>query len=141
MLWRGCLVLPFVYIGLALIVESIWFEPQRPRGFLALSRDSLEVLISVFGGLAVGAEVGVLLVRRHFVRAIEIGRSMPGVVAALYWRRTVWMCTIADTVCMLGFLIFLSNREWTPMVLFCGLSYFMYAQSYPRFSKITGRRA
>lgn len=131
-LWRFCLCLPFFYLGIAWLVERIWFLPTSRAGFWPLTPAARGGLLILFGGVAVGTQAAVALVHRSFAGKLEAPDLSPKRMAELYWKRTLYLAACADTVSGLGLIVFLLIGHWTALAAFCGYSYLIYAQAYPR---------
>ncbi|HUT25130.1 MAG TPA: hypothetical protein VM492_12365 [Sumerlaeia bacterium] len=131
-LWRCCLGLPFLYLGIAALVERIWFEPNSHFGFWPMREEHFNRLILSFGFLALVSQGVLIFLRMLFEDRMEEVRLMRARVAELYWKRTLYMAACADVVSGLGLVAFLIHADWMPLVGFCICSYFLYAQAYPR---------
>jgi len=130
-LWRFFLGMPFVYLLLAKLIDSVWFDSNRGFGFWPLRSEAYRILLGILGFLAVGAQVVLLLLRSHFNRRIRNERSDPVVAAQLARQRTFYLGACADTVSGLGLFAFLFNGDWNTFIAFCACSYLLYMQAFP----------
>ena len=134
--WRLCLLLPFCYLGIAWLVDG-WFFTTARHGFLPMRRDIVQMVISVLGGLAVAAQLTILLLRHKFAAALRRKESSKVETAYLYWKRTLWLVCCADIPSGLGLIQFLLFGDWTILIVFSACSYLLYAQAYPRARILT----
>ena len=100
-------------------------------------RGVVEMFIAVFAGLAVAAQITLILVRGKFSVALQRHETSRMETAYLYWKRTVWLLCCADIPSGLGLILFLLFGYWCVLIPFCGASYFLYAQAYPRARLLT----
>ncbi len=132
-MWRGCLLLPFIYLGIAFLLNHFWFVPHRfGAGLWPMRSESFNVLLGVFGALAAGSQAAHYVYRKRFNERIARERLKPMAAAKLYWKRTIYLVCCADLVSGLGLVAFLLNAHWNALIAFCLISYLLYIQSYPR---------
>lgn len=130
-LWLVCLGLPFVYLGVGLLVKQYFFTVKYPAGFFPLNRAQFWTVLDAFIALALCAELAILLVRHFFKKKLAIVRLIQGRAAELYWRRTRYLAACCDFVSILGLIFFLLTASGPALIGFCVFSYLLYAQSYP----------
>ncbi|MFP4379333.1 MAG: hypothetical protein ACLFUS_02430 [Candidatus Sumerlaeia bacterium] len=139
LLWQICLFLPFLYLLLCLGIENIWKGNPKSGLWPTLSEEAYRSILSVLGGLCFGAEVALLLIRQRFALIIEANKSDLDSMARVYGRRTFLMAACADFVSFMGLIAFLLRGHWIVLSVFCAASYLLYAQAYPRASKLVNR--
>ncbi len=132
LMWRMVLFLPFLYIGVALLIERTFFIPDEKIGFWAIREVNYQRTLMLFVLLAILLQATLQIIRIVFQKKIEAVRLIPVKTAILYWKRTYLMTACADTVCVLGFILFLIRADWRPLIGFCIFSYFLYIQATPR---------
>ena len=131
-MWRVCLLLPFLYMGIAWLVAHFFFHKTYSFGFWPMAAATHRKVLIGFGLLALCAQVVVIFLHQTFQSRIRQVRLIPPEAAQLYWRRTLYMAVCADFVSGLGLIAFLLNADWTALVGLCIFSYFLYVQAYPR---------
>ncbi|MBN1868511.1 hypothetical protein JW916_14610 [Candidatus Sumerlaeota bacterium] len=132
LLWHLCLVLPFVYIGIAEIVDRFLFAPNNGLGLWPMRSDSYDWTIRILIALVVAIQVGVVVLHLVFARRIRICSLIPARAARLYWWRTAAVAACGDTVTFFGLIVFLLSARWPPLLGCCIYAYIVYAQAYPR---------
>ena len=135
-LWTACLFLPFVYLGLAWIVESVWFARNEGFGFWPLRAAHYRILLGALAACAVGSQAAILVLHRRYAGRIRDARLRPALAATLLLRRTFYMAAWTDLVSGLGLVAFLFNADWNALIAFCACSFLLYAQIHPHAAGI-----
>ncbi|NQU44656.1 hypothetical protein HQ520_15300, partial [bacterium] len=99
---------------------------------LNLRGGAFHAAASLAGGVVVGVEIVVILLKKTFARRIRTPDLAGERMAMLYWLRTLYLAGAADFVSALGLVLFILSGSWGSLVFLCGLSYLFYAQAYPR---------
>ena len=130
--WHICLFLPFVYIGIGLIVDRFVFIPNNGVGFWPMQQRSYDRLVYCLIVLVILAQGGVLVAHGIFARKILAHRLIPWKAARYYWLRTLVVAACADSVTLFGLIVFLLSAQWEPLLGCCIYAFIVYAQAYPR---------
>lgn len=129
-LWRFCLFLPFLYVGLGWWADRSLFEGEP--GWFRLEGAASHGLLAGLALLVLATEGVLLVLRRRFrLSAQKLGADFPR-WQNLYWKRTLYMAGCADTVCFLGLAHFLLQGNWIAFFVCLAAAYLFYAQAYPR---------
>lgn len=131
LMWQLALFLPFVYIGIGWAVERFWFEPREIDGLWAMRRQTFLNLLGAALAAALGLQALVVWLRLRFRRLLLEARLQPKRLAALYYRRTLYLMLCADTASGLGLILFLLGGDWRPFLALCMFCYLLYVQASP----------
>jgi hypothetical protein len=133
-MWRGCLLLPFLYLILAFLMDHFWFVHRNDLGLWPFREAQHGVAYGIYAALVLAAQAGMVWVRRQYVDSIIDARLRPPLLSVLIWKRSVRQFICADLISFLALMSFLMDADWNALTVLCFCSYLLYAQAYPHIT-------
>ena len=127
--WMICSASPILYLFLADLVRTNWFEGGKGLANLSALQD--KYLIWSVGAVVCILELVLLMVRFKFQSKLDEAASSLSTLIRTYTKRTFIMIALCETTAVLGFIVFLMDGHLPIICAFGIASMMMYAQSYP----------
>jgi hypothetical protein len=130
-MWCGCLLLPFLYLVCAFLMDRFWFVHRNGLGLWPLREVQRWTAYGLYGILAMAAHLYSVWIRRRYEDAVIDARLRPSLLSILVWKRSVRQFICADLISFLALVSFLVDADWNALTVLCFCSYLLYAQAYP----------